>query len=73
MGVEERPSALKVMAVGESCCGNNKQTASGPSGQFCRATLVICPVVAVIQWRQEIARYIEPGFLKVTLSQTLQS
>jgi hypothetical protein len=32
----------------------------------CRATLVICPVVAVIQWRQEIARYTAPGSVKVT-------
>jgi hypothetical protein len=31
----------------------------------CRATLVICPVVAVIQWRQEIARYTAPGSVKV--------
>jgi hypothetical protein len=30
-----------------------------------RATLVVCPVVAVIQWRGEIARYTEPGSLKV--------
>lgn len=31
----------------------------------CRTTLVICPVVAVIQWRQEIARYTTPGSVKV--------
>ncbi|CAG9463875.1 unnamed protein product [Pedinophyceae sp. YPF-701] len=33
--------------------------------QPCRATLVLCPVVAVIQWRQEIARFVKPGTLKV--------
>ena len=26
---------------------------------------MICPVVAVLQWRQEIARYTSPGSLKV--------
>ncbi len=31
----------------------------------CPATLVICPVVAVIQWRQEIARFTAPGSVKV--------
>ena len=30
-----------------------------------RATLVICPLVAVIQWRQEIARFTAPGSVKV--------
>lgn len=33
---------------------------------YCKATLVICPLVAVIQWRQEIARYVAPGGLKVS-------
>lgn len=28
---------------------------------------MICPVVAVIQWRQEIARYTAPGSVKVLL------
>ena len=32
-----------------------------------KATLVICPVVAVIQWRGEIERYCRPGSLKVLL------
>jgi SNF2 family DNA or RNA helicase len=30
-----------------------------------RTTLVVCPVVAVIQWRQEIARYTAAGSVKV--------
>ena len=34
-------------------------------GPYCGATLVICPLVAVIQWRSEIARYTAPGALKV--------
>ena len=36
-------------------------------GGYTGATLVICPLVAVIQWRQEIARYTVPGALKVRL------
>lgn len=31
----------------------------------CRATLVICPVVALSQWRAEIARHTAPGALSV--------
>lgn len=34
---------------------------------YCNATLVLCPVVAIIQWRQEIARYTAPGALKVAV------
>lgn len=40
--------------------------ASGPNGPYSRATLVICPLVAVIQWRQEIARYVAPNALRVS-------
>ena len=35
------------------------------SGGYGRATLVICPLVAVLQWRQEIERFTTPGTLKV--------
>ena len=38
-----------------------------------QATLVICPLVAVIQWRQEIARFTTPGSLKVLVVHTLLS
>ena len=63
----ERPPHLHtMMAVGESGCGTNNTAVAAPSGDFCRATLVICPLVAVIQWRQEIARYTAPGTLKVS-------
>lgn len=31
------------------------------------ATLVVCPLVAVIQWGQEIARFTEPGSVKVVV------
>ena len=64
-----QPAAM--MAVGESCCGLGDKAASAPEGAFSRATLVICPLVAVIQWRQEIARYTAPGTLKVLLMQML--
>ncbi len=30
-------------------------------------TLVVCPVVAMIQWREEIERYTPPGKLRVLL------
>jgi hypothetical protein len=32
-----------------------------------RGTLVVCPVVAVIQWRQEIARFTATGALRVRM------
>ena len=34
---------------------------------YCGATLVVCPLVAVIQWRQEIARFTAAGSVKVSL------
>eukprot|EP00850_Spirogloea_muscicola_P001861 SM000007S20821 [mRNA] locus=s7:472696:479059:+ [translate_table: standard] len=30
-----------------------------------KATLVVCPLVAVIQWRQEVARFTAPGSMRV--------
>lgn len=39
----------------------------GRGSHWCGATLVVCPLVAVIQWRNEIARYTTPGTLKVRL------
>jgi hypothetical protein len=35
------------------------------SEPYNKATLVVCPVVAVIQWRDEILKFTEPGTLKV--------
>jgi hypothetical protein len=59
-----------MMAVGgnQSGCGKDAGEASAPSGSFCRATLVVCPLVAVTQWRQEIARFTEPGEFASSLS-----
>jgi SNF2 family DNA or RNA helicase len=34
---------------------------------YCKATLVVCPVVAIIQWRSEIARYCLAGSVKVVV------
>lgn len=34
-------------------------------------TLVICPLIALLQWQSEIARFTAPGALKVRLSFTL--
>lgn len=39
-------------------------TSSG-EGLFTRGTLVICPLVAVIQWRQEIEKFVAPDALNV--------
>ncbi len=36
--------------------------------RWCGATLVICPLVAVIQWSQEIARFTDPGSVKARKS-----
>lgn len=33
----------------------------------CKATLVVCPVIALTQWRAEIARHTRPGTLKVLI------
>lgn len=43
----------------------------GSNDDWCGATLVICPLVAVIQWGQEIARFTEPGSVKVRAKQYL--
>ncbi|KAG1677040.1 hypothetical protein FOA52_001209 [Chlamydomonas sp. UWO 241] len=39
--------------------------AAGSSQLLVKGTLVVCPVIAVIQWRQEIARFTAPGALRV--------
>jgi len=44
--------------------GTTEQASS--SGGFGRATLVVCPLVAVLQWRQEIERFTKPNTLKVS-------
>jgi len=45
------------------------ETADDPETEYCNATLVICPLVAVVQWCQEIARHTVPGSLKVAVYQ----
>ncbi|GMH34392.1 hypothetical protein BSKO_02226 [Bryopsis sp. KO-2023] len=62
---------------GPSCSKDHKASApSSPKGcnaravedsdsGHCGATLVICPLIAVLQWRDEIAKYVAPGTLKV--------
>ena len=37
--------------------------------EYCGATLVVCPLVAVVQWYQEIMRHTVPGSLKVAVYQ----
>lgn len=56
-------AAIGVDDGADGCAGAAAE--AGPARRHCKATLVVCPVVAVIQWRGEIARYTEPGALKV--------
>ncbi|KAK9813234.1 hypothetical protein WJX72_011166 [[Myrmecia] bisecta] len=50
-------------AATECCAGPSTSSAD----KFCKATLVVCPLVAVLQWRQEIARFTAPNTLKVVV------
>lgn len=45
------------------------ETANLTDAEYCGATLVICPLVAVVQWCQEIAKHTVPGALKVIVYQ----
>ncbi|BDA51349.1 probable ATP-dependent helicase rhp16 [Coccomyxa sp. Obi] len=77
---EARPS--EGVQPGTSCCKDHaaapkNQDADAPgvgtteqassSGGYGRATLVVCPLVAVLQWRQEIERFTQPNTLKVVV------
>mmetsp|Transcript_8330 Transcript_8330/g.23887 ORF Transcript_8330/g.23887 Transcript_8330/m.23887 type:complete len:988 (-) Transcript_8330:202-3165(-) len=51
-----------------SACGSHGSGAAISDQQvldFCKTTLVVCPVVAMIQWKAEIARYCVSGSVKV--------
>ncbi len=50
--------------TGHAACAGADEGNIGADG-CCGATLVMCPLVAVTQWRQEIERYTNPGTLKV--------
>ncbi|WIA16278.1 hypothetical protein OEZ85_012982 [Tetradesmus obliquus] len=67
-GKDAAAAAAAADAGGEAgaACHEAQQQEEDAKG-YCKATLVICPVVAVIQWRQEIARYTAPGSVKVVL------
>ncbi len=58
-------------AAAAECCEAGPSRAPGAvagdarRGEYGRATLVICPLVAVIQWGQEIERFVAPNTLKV--------
>lgn len=56
VAAEGTPSGSEPAAVG---------AVDAPGGGYGRATLVICPLVAVLQWRQEIERFTAPNTLKV--------
>lgn len=59
---QEVPSAQQAMVHEVKGARCRRQANSLPE---VKATLVICPLVAVIQWRQEIARFTAPGSVKV--------
>ncbi|CAI7837941.1 unnamed protein product, partial [Closterium sp. NIES-53] len=56
-------------AAGIQATAGNPGSSSGGASELERAavkaTLVICPLIAVLQWRQEIARFTRPDSVKV--------
>lgn len=67
-----RGSQLAVVEAG-TCFFLSWLVNSIERGGFCRVThrpsppSVVCPVVAVVQWRQEISRFVRPGALRVVV------
>ncbi|GAB4813783.1 hypothetical protein N2152v2_000829 [Parachlorella kessleri] len=51
--------------TGKGCCP--AAVDEGIEEGYCGATLVICPLVAVIQWKHEIDKHTAPGALKVVV------
>lgn len=65
MGMGKTIQAISLMLenvrekpIGKSVNSRNSQTVYG-------GTLVVCPLVAVMQWKSEIERFVEPGHLSV--------
>lgn len=44
-----------------------KQREQVPPDPFAKTTLVVCPLVALDQWRTEIEKYTQPGTLSVLI------
>jgi len=72
------PSATAAPAAGSPAAADGAHQHGGgtcyegvshvPDSQaYCKATLVVCPVVAIIQWRSEIARYCLAGSVRVVI------
>lgn len=61
-GIVDPRQADARSTANQACCASAGPSTSAPA--WCKATLVICPLVAVIQWRGEIARYTAPGSVK---------
>eukprot|EP00892_Ulva_mutabilis_P003353 jgi/Ulvmu1/138/UM001_0142.1 len=65
-----RPKAPRVdpmMAAMEQAKVCRVEAEEGGDAAFSNTTLVVCPVVAAMQWRQEILRYMAPGSINVVL------
>lgn len=61
---DEAGTSAAAAAAGR-CCGGVGGGEGG--GGYCGATLVVCPLVAVTQWRLEIEAHTAPGTLRVAV------
>ncbi|KAE9109010.1 ATP-dependent helicase [Phytophthora fragariae] len=68
MGMGKTIQAISLMLenIREEGPSTSGKTAKGRKSSTVRGgTLVICPLVAVMQWKSEIERFVEPGHLSV--------
>ena len=63
------PSAVLAVAPsgGKAVAYGAFSSSAAVTRPYCKATLVICPVVAIIQWRDEILKFTAPGSLVVMI------
>eukprot|EP00191_Tetraselmis_sp_GSL018_P011900 CAMPEP_0177603418 /NCGR_PEP_ID=MMETSP0419_2-20121207/15501_1 /TAXON_ID=582737 /ORGANISM="Tetraselmis sp., Strain GSL018" /LENGTH=1172 /DNA_ID=CAMNT_0019097187 /DNA_START=210 /DNA_END=3726 /DNA_ORIENTATION=+ len=64
------PAAVSEEGATDAAAGAPEGTAAvhvAQAAEFCRATLVVCPMVAIIQWSSEIARYCLAGSVRVVV------
>jgi hypothetical protein len=60
-GKEKKKRVDPLVAAMQQAKDCRAEPEEGGDDGFCRATLVVCPVVAAMQWRQEILRYTGAG------------
>jgi DNA repair protein RAD16 len=66
MAARKDPVADREDLKGKAPAGVSDGVGTAPLLKL-KATLVICPVVAVIQWRAEIQRFTKAGSMKVSV------